>query len=145
MSWATDNIDIATSGLNYGGGWKMHYPPTNTTLGFETFVRNPHGDYWDADIYAANFSQNGQTGRYNLGWYNPISDKRFITDVVLGHASTGIFHMNRVRLRRWRWTPRDIPQYTRLGNNGEWLMAYLGVTWPWDNAILPRNLLASGI
>lgn len=144
MVWARDVMDVNTTTDAYGGGWKMHYPPTNETLGFETLIRNPHGDYWDGDIYSGNVAQNALPGRYSMAWYNPISDKQFISDVILGKDSTGAFHMGRVRMRRWRYSPRQIPNYTRLGTNGEWLHVTVCISWPWDNAILPRNLLALG-
>ena len=64
---------------------------------------------------------------------------------MFAHDALNTFVMGRLRARRWRVMASGlVPRYTRLGTNGEYNYAGNSVLLPWDNAVLPYDLLRSG-
>lgn len=50
----------------------------------------------------------------------------------------------RCKLKNIRIAGTYIPSYHKIGNNGQFLHLTTGVCWPWDNTILPYNLMPGG-
>jgi hypothetical protein len=127
------------SGNHYGGGIYMHNPPDNTLRRYYGFGRRFFGD---DDTNSVGF---GTNGRYNGAYFNTFQNKFLFTDCVAGIPDVaGQYQLARVRLRRARFIAPIIPQFERVGNNGEWLHVLNGVMWPWDNTLLPYNLFLGG-
>ncbi len=140
MIWGNNHPDSATQNENYGGGFYLFNPPTDSTISYTGMARRYSGA--DGVTGGGNAATNG---RLNGAYFNTFQNKFLFTDIVLAQPNIpGQYQMARVRLRRVRLVPPIIPQFQRVGNNGEWLHVINGVMWPWDNSLLPYNLLLGG-
>ncbi len=141
MIWGNNTIDSNTLLQNYGGGFYMFNPPTDSTFNYLAMARRFVGS--DGSTGAANLATNG---RLNGAYFNTFQSKFLFTDIVLAQPTIpGQYQMARARLRRARLVPTIIPNFQRVGNNGEWLHITNGIMWPWDNSLLPYNLLLGGV
>lgn len=140
------NINSTTS--VYGGGFSAFHPPDGTTRAWRGLLRSLSGDYWNGLQYGgSNTPSSVSNGRYNELYFNLFQNKFIMNDFALGNnfdIGTGGFAAIRLKLRRVRWTANIIPAFQRLGDHGEWVHIQNGVLWPWDNGILPYNLLQAG-
>lgn len=145
--WGNDEISPDPASTNYGdAAWYMHTPPLDTIDIWKPLAI----PYW-GQTYATSLGGSGTAlktlipGRRNGMGHNPITDKFYVSDVILSFInSTEFYSLSRVRMRRFRLTSNLTPDFSRLGTNGEWIKLNDGILWPWDNAILPYGLLLSG-
>lgn len=131
-----------TDGYGYGFGF---YMVTSDTKPYKHWLAVHHqaGDFYN--VSAANYMGAYGNGIYNQMFFNPITNKFFFSDAVLGSATTaGQHYLARARLRRTRFIGPIIPQMQRLGDRGEWLHVRSGVCWPWDNALMPATIFHQG-
>lgn len=128
------------NGHHYGTGFRLHNPPDGSLMTYYSFARRVFGN---AD--GTNPIGNATNGRYNGAYFNTFLNKFLFMDIILGRPDiAGQYQLGRVRLRRVRVMPPIAPGYQRIGNNGEWIHIGNGVLWPWDNALLPHDLLLGG-
>jgi hypothetical protein len=138
MTYASTGIVTSTANSGYGGGFYMHNPPDGSTMLYYGFVRRWFGDDTNTAINQTN-------GRYNGSFFNTYQGKFLFSNIILGQPTIATqYQLARVALRRVRILPTILPQFERVGNNGEWLYMQNGVMWPWDNSLLPYNLLLGG-
>lgn len=138
MPFADDPPDMGNSAFHYGGGIYAHNPPDNTFINYYGMGRRFFGD----DLSSLAF---GTNGRFNGAWFNTYQNKFLFTDAVAAQPQIpGQYQLARFRIRRARFIAPIIPQFQRVGNNGEWLHVMNGVMWPWDNTLLSYNLLLAG-
>lgn len=131
---------------NYGGGFFAFHPPTNETRRWRTMIRSLTGDYFNANQYPSNTPNNVTNGRYNEMFFNVQRNKFFMFELACGRGEqVGQFSALRFKLRRVRWLAKIMPINQRFGDFGEWIHTTSGIAWPWDNSILPYNLLARGL
>ena len=129
---------LGSATTHYGGGFYMHNPPDNTTMQYFGMARRFDGVDLSTLVGATN-------GPLNGAYYNTYQNKFLFSDIILANPNnSGQYQLARARLRRVRALPPIIPQFERVGNNGEWLHVVNGVMWPWDNAVLPYNLFLGG-
>lgn len=131
-------------GHHYASGFRMHNPPDGSLMLYYGFVRRLDGRF-DANTspWSIGFATNG---RLNGAYFNTYLNKFIFMDSILCRPDiTGQFQLGRVRIRRARFMPPIVPGYQRIGNNGEWIHINAGVLWPWDNALLPFDLLLGGV
>jgi hypothetical protein len=138
MMWGEDTPHMGDSTKMYGGGFYAHNPPDGSTMQYYPMGRRFLGD--DLLSPAA-----GSNGRQNGIWFNTYRNQFLFTDAVLAQPQIPAqYQLSRMRLRRVRFIPNIIPQFQRIGNNGEWLHVVNGIMWPWDNTLLPYNLFLGG-
>ena len=126
------------SGNHYGGGIYAHNPPNNSLFWYYGMGRR----FFGIDTSTVG---NQTNGRYNGAFFNTYQNKFVFTDAVAAQPQVaGHYQLARVRLRRVRFIAPIIPQFQRVGNNGEWLHVLNGIMWPWDNTLLPYGLFLGG-
>lgn len=145
--WINDPISTSLTSTNYGmDAWKMHHPPNNTVYTFTPLTKASLGSGFHTNYFTgATYIGGIVPGRYSGAVYNPLTNRFFASDVILSLLISDNFCLARVRMRRFRLVGAITPSFTRLGDDGEWLHINQSVAWPWDNAILPDELLKSGI
>lgn len=138
MNFGSVPMTTTDSTQIYGGGFYAINHPDNTTYKTLTLARSIFSD--------AGTEWGGvSAGRNNGAVFNSYQNKFLFSDGVLALPSTpGQFSIARFRLRRVRFMAPIVPQFQRIGNNGEWIHMMNGIMWPWDNALLPYNLLLGG-
>jgi hypothetical protein len=139
----TSNL-LAAAANCYSNGFTAYVPPLSGSRSYSTQARSPVGVYFHNEIFGQRL-YGIPNGRYNGVIHNSINDRFYLTDGVLGRFVTDEYHLMRYRLRRVRFTGPIMPQFTRLGDSGEYIHVSQGVCWPWDNAILPDAFLVSGV
>ena len=138
MTYGSTTPALSTADFAYAGGFYMHNPPDNSTMQYHGNARRFDGI--DTSTLAA-----ATNGALNGAFYNTYQSKFLFSDIVLSNPlNIGQYQMGRVRLRRVRALPPIVPQFERVGNNGEWLHVVNGIMWPWDNTVLPYNLFLGG-
>lgn len=138
IPWALYAPTQTDSANHYGGGIYAHNPPNNTLFQYFGMGRRFFGD----DTNTVGTQTNG---RYNGAFFNTYQNKFLFTDAVAAQPQIGgQFQMARFRLRRARFIAPIIPQFQRIGNNGEWLHVLNGIMWPWDNTLLSYGLFQAG-
>jgi hypothetical protein len=148
MNWSVQAPSIAPTSLAYGAASTyIHHPQNDTVYAYESFAISPYGTGYP-NIYAPN-PHNLSTilsGRPGTMVYNEVTDRFFMSDVLLGLRSVpGQYTLGRVKMRRYRLMANVVPAGTRIGANGEWIYVGGGVLWPWDGAVLPHALFRSGL
>jgi len=138
MEWGQDTPSQTDSSQMYAGGLYMHNPPDRSTMLYYGMGRR----FFANDQNAVG----GQTnGRLNGAFFNTYQNNFLFTDAVLCNPQTpGQYQLARARMRRARFIAPIIPQFQRIGNNGEWLHVINGIMWPWDNTLLSYNLFLGG-
>jgi len=138
MGWGGSTPIQVTNVDHYGAGFYMHNPPDGTTQQYYSMGHRFFGDDTNTVGTATN-------GRQNGAWFNTYLNQFLFTDAVLANPQVaGQYQLARVRLRRVRFIAPIIPQFQRVGNNGEWLHVINGIMWPWDNTLLSYNLFLGG-
>ena len=80
-----------------------------------------------------------------LTGFNIFNGTAISSEVVLSTFATPTqFCYARCKLKNVRMAGPYIPSYHRIGNNGQYIHLINGVCWPWDNTILPYNLMPGG-
>lgn len=133
-------VYTSSSTAGYGGGYIMrtHSSDIYGTRGYKTLVKAIRGD-GTPDVFGQNLSD------YRIG-YNTIAGTIPISDAVLCLPDVANqFQLARVRLRTAKFTGTHVPKHHRIGLNGEFMQVSNGVCWPWDNTIMPLQLLLFGI
>lgn len=138
MNWGSVPLVSTDGNQTYGGGLYVINHPDNTTYKTLTLARTIFSDTgtpWGSVV----------AGRTNGAVFNSFQNKFLFSDGTLSlPAVAGQFSMCRFRLRRVRFMAPIVPQFQRIGNNGEWIHMMNGIMWPWDNTLLPYNLLLGG-
>lgn len=153
----TGSLYTSSSTLSYGGGWIMrsHYSDPQTfqsagTRNFRTLTKSLFGDgvFPNSAGSAGTLFNQGIFGQslsdYRLG-YNTVAGTIPMADGLL--SVTGVsnqFSFARVRLRTVKFTGTHVPSHHRMGLNGEFIQLQNGICWPWDNTIMPHQLLLFG-
>lgn len=148
----TGSLYTSSSTLSYGGGWQMRTHSADITLirNFRTLVKSMYADgRWPSGegssgglINQGVFGQG--TNDYRIG-YNTIAGTIPMSEGLLSQSGVANqFSFARVRLRTVRFTGTHVPSHHRLGLNGEWIQLQNGICWPWDNTIVPQQLLLFG-
>ena len=145
-NWGSNVLDTSDGDIAYGANaFRMHTPPTDSVDVWRPLVIPYQGVGYASPTHGATRPAGLTPGRYSTVAHNPVTDKFFVSDVILAMIdSSTIWSMGRVRMRRWRMTTDLTPDFSRLGENGEWIKLNDGILWPWDNAILPQPLLPDG-
>ncbi len=134
----------------FGAGWVLANPLDNLALRrYHPLVKNLFGSNVGAGgLYGGN---NGNAmgfignGRYADAFFNPLTRKYIVQDIILAHRITGSsYTMGRVQLRRVAFATGPYERMRKLGTNGEWIAIADGILWPWDNANLPRTAYPIG-
>ena len=155
VAWTMWTDSGGTAGLSpttgsYAQGWKMVCQDgvlrdwvanvrVPSALGERThyLVTPASGGVWYGFTQAnAQFGTGPGRSHFNL-----FSGTYATTDAVLmqtGSVANQQFSMSRVRLRRVRFSARNLPPYLRLGER--WVHVGGGVLWPWDGSQLPEGL-----
>jgi len=142
MFQTTDNgagLTTSSTTEGYGGGFYMGTHRSDTTIArkHRTLVKAMRGD-GTPDVFGQQLSD------YRVG-YNTVAGTIPSSDAIL--CLPGIsnqFSLARARLRSVKFTGTHVPQHHRIGLNGEWIQMPRGICWPWDNTIIPFQLLLFG-
>lgn len=153
----TGSLYTSSSTLSYGGGWLMRSHPSDPqtfqsagTRNFRTLTKSMFGDgtFPNSVGTAGTLFNQGIFGQsisdYRLG-YNTVAGTVPMADGLL--SVTGVsnqFSFARVRLRTVKFTGTHVPSHHRLGLNGEFIQLQNGICWPWDNTIIPHQILLFG-
>jgi len=125
---------------SYGGGFVMrtHSSDVVTARSYRTLVKAMRGD-GTPDVFGQNLSD------YRVG-YNTIEGTIPASDAILCLPSiSNQYSLARVRLRTVKFTGTHVPKHHRIGLNGEFIQMQNGICWPWDNTIIPFQLLVFGV
>lgn len=146
----TGLIYTSSTTLSYGGGFIMrsHSSDPTTSRSYRTLVKALQGDGL-MTVNGSNLSPaQGVFGQdlsdFRLG-FNTVAGTLPMSDGIL--CLPGVsnqFSLARVRLRTVKFTGTHVPKYHRIGLNGEFIQMQNGICWPWDNAIVPVQLLLFG-
>jgi len=138
------------STTSYGGGFRMrtHSADTSTIRTYRTLVKSLFGD---GTLAFPTYSDSGGQGTfgqrlidYRIG-YNTIAGTIPMSDAILAQTGTANqFSLARVRLRTVKFTGVHVPKHHIIGLNGEFIQMTNGICWPWDNTIIPHQLLLFG-
>lgn len=135
----TGSLYTSSASLSYGGGFVMrtHSADPVSSRAYRTLVKAMRGD-GTPDVFGQNLSD------YRIG-YNTVAGTIPVSDAIL--ALTGVanqFSLARCRLRTVKFTGTHVPPHHRIGLNGEFIQLQNGICWPWDNTIMPQQLLLFG-
>lgn len=145
MNPGSNSVTTTSTTLNYGGGFSAFHPPDGTTRSWQSMIRSPFGDYFNSLPAPSNKPDNIANGRFNEAFFNVFTNKFLMFDLAMGLPGiTNQYAAMRFKLRRVRWVPKLTPTNQRFGDHGEWVHINNGILWPWDNSILPYNLLFAG-
>jgi hypothetical protein len=140
-AWGVSSINVTSATADLGGYWWMRCPDT-VTRNHRALTRSVLGMGTDATLNEGFGFNNNLSG--DLGFNYPRG-LTLTSPVLLGHHTTaGQFTLARGQLRRIRMSTTALPNYKRIGTNGEWLHLNSSILFPWDNTILPFNLMALG-
>lgn len=137
----TGRLSTSSTTSSYGGGWTMrtHQSDSFTSRPYRTLVKAFRGD-GTPDVFGANLTD------YRIG-FNTVDGTIPESDAIL--CLPGIinqFSLARVKLRSVKFTGQHVPQFHRIGTNGEFLQITqtTGICWPWDNTIHLGKILFYG-
>jgi hypothetical protein len=135
----TNGLTTSSSTGSYGGGFVMraHSSDFIGNRAHKTLVKALRGD-GTPDVFGSNLND------YKVG-YNTIAGTIPVSDGLL--ALTGIanqYSLARARLRTVKFTGTHVPKHHRIGLNGEFIQMQNGICWPWDNTIIPFQLISFG-
>lgn len=146
----TGLIYTSSTTLSYGGGFIMrsHSSDTTAARSYRTLVKAMQGD-GEIQVNGSPVSPaQGVFGQnlsdYRLG-FNTIAGTVPVSDGIL--CLPGVSNqwaLGRARLRTVKFTGTHIPKHHRIGLNGEFIQMQNGICWPWDNTIIPFQLLLFG-
>jgi len=139
--WGVANMIVTSSTLNLSGYWWMVCPDTVTRnhLPLTRSVQGIGTDSTASEGLAFNDNLDGDRG------FNYPRGLGLTSPVLIGHHKTaGQYALARAQLRRMRMATTALPNYKRIGTNGEWLHLNTSILFPWDNTILPFNLMSLG-
>lgn len=139
MTWGQENIRTNQTTTNYGGGFVMRWQD-GVTRKMRTISKSYFGNGDATKTFGhPTFTDGNYAFSTSLG-------KVLATEA--GLAGVGVaaqYQLNRCRFKYLRLISAAIPSYHRVGDNGEYIHLQSGVCVPWDNTILPSNLLPYGI
>jgi hypothetical protein len=146
----TGSLYTTSSTLSYGGGFLMRThsgDPTNIR-GFRTLTKSLYADGTYPNSSGGSPSGQGTFGQstsdYRIG-YNTIAGTIPMAEGLLSQSGiANQYSFARARLRAIRFTGTHVPPHHRLGLNGEFIQLQNGICWPWDNTIIPQQLLLFG-
>lgn len=146
----TGSLYTTSSTLSYGGGFLMRThsgDPTNIRS-FRTLTKSLYADGTYPNSSGGSPSGQGTFGQstsdYRIG-YNTIAGTIPMAEGLLSQSGVANqFSFARARLRTVRFTGTHVPPHHRLGLNGEFIQLQNGICWPWDNTIMPQQLLLFG-
>ena len=136
---STGSLLTNSTTASYGGGFIMstHKSDLVPTRNYRTLVKAMRGD-GTPDVFGQQLTD------YRIG-YNTVAGTIPISEAVL--SLVGIvnqFTFARVKLRTVRFTGTHVPPQHRMGLNGEFIQMQNGICWPWDNTIIPHQMLLFG-
>jgi hypothetical protein len=127
-------------GSNYGGGFRMTGTDNSTRTAY-TLVKCLAGD-------ANNFNYGlvpGQSLTDPFLGFNVFNGTVVSSEALLAFTGDPTqWNMARAKLKNVRFSGPFMPAYHRIGNNGQFIHLTNGICWPWDNTILPFNLMPQG-
>jgi hypothetical protein len=134
----TQRLDTSSTTSSNGGGWTMRSHPSDSTTArsYRGLVKAFRGD-GTPDVFGRGLSD------FRIG-FNTVNGTIPESDVLLCLPGvTGQFSLARVRLRSVKFTGTHVPQFHRIGLNGEFLQItqFSGLCWPWDNTIHVGKIL----
>jgi hypothetical protein len=146
----TGIIYTSSTSLSYGGGFVMrsHSSDTTTARAYRTLVKAMMGDGL-IQVNGGNLNPaQGVFGQdlsdFRLG-FNTVAGTIPVSDGILCLPSvSNQFTLARARLRTVKFTGTHVPKHHRIGLNGEFIQMQNGICWPWDNTIIPVQLLLFG-
>jgi hypothetical protein len=146
----TGSLYTTSSTLSYGGGFLMRThsgDPTNIRA-FRTLTKSLYADGTYPNSSGGSPSGQGTFGQstsdYRIG-YNTIAGTIPMAEGLLSQSGiANQYSFARARLRTVRFTGTHVPPHHRLGLNGEFIQLQNGICWPWDNTIMPQQLLLFG-
>lgn len=145
MNFGVDSSWTNSTTRMYGGGFSAFHPIDGTTRLWRSQIRSLTGDHFNSAHYPSNVPQNIVNGRYNEAFFNVHLNKFMMFEMAMGRGTVlRDFNAMRFKLRRVRWIAPIVPQFQRIGDQGEWIHVINGILWPWDNAVLPYNLFVGG-
>ena len=140
MLWGDANSSSFSTGsttLGYSGGVAM-VGQDGVFRKYRTLCRSLMGDGASGYVFGTNMTN-------PIYGFNPLQNGIMTSGGLLcSIGQVGQYSYARARLRNVRFTGAFVPPYHRIGNSGEWLHITNGVLWPWDNTILPLNLMQNG-
>lgn len=143
----TGSLTTNSSTLSYGGGWNMRTHSSDITAirNFRTLTKSLYGDgtFGSSPLLGQGvFGQN--ISDYRIG-YNTIAGTIPIAEGLLSQSNIATqFSFARAKLRTVRFTGTHVPSHHRIGLNGDFIQLQNGICWPWDNTIIPQQLLLFG-
>jgi len=142
-----NNSGIRSDTYQYGNGiWVQCYDGTMRKAGALTRALLGNGGAQDRFAGYSPLVIGGQFGDTSYAWLPSLS-KVFISEALVGSLPTwpvGQMFEARMKMRSVRYVPGGWQSYRRFGDLGEWLHLVNGVCIPWDNGILPYNLMQLG-
>lgn len=135
----TGSLYTSSTTASYGGGFLMrgHESDATAIRNWRTSVKAFRGD-GTPDVFGQNLSN------YLIG-YNTVAGTVPQSFGVLGLPGVvNQFALVRCQLRSCIFTGTHIPSYHRIGTNGSFIQIQNGICWPWDNTIMPQQLLFYG-
>lgn len=156
IAWTTwSNAGPSQIASTYYNGVRM-VGRDNTAKSYTTLVRSIHGtnvepNYTGVSYGQGHWQQFSPLGsfRFPLVAYDREDNKYVTSDGILMYPHAPEFTVARVRLRRVRFTSRQLGFAGRVGDPITdpygWLHVSNGVLWPWDNSILPQRLWRFGV
>jgi hypothetical protein len=137
----TGRLDTQQTTSSYGGGWIMRTHPSDSTTArsYRALVKAFRGD-GTPDVFGRNLTD------YKIG-FNTVEGTIPQSDVILCLPGiTNQYSLARVKLRSVKFTGTHVPQFHRIGLNGEFLQItqFSGLCWPWDNTIHLSKILFYG-
>lgn len=156
MMWFMWQNSVAASGLSpttgsYANGIKM-VCHDGVTREWTTIVRTPVpiGDHVHYNVTPSNGGiwyglSKGNEQLLGRSHFNSFNNTYMSSDAMLMQTGSIVNQQHsfaRVRLRRVRFTGRNLAPYTRLGE--KWVHIGGGIMWPWDGSQVPYGLFWDG-
>jgi hypothetical protein len=138
--------NTSTTLANYGGGFAM-VGTDGITRKHDVLVKSMTGDSnFGNGSNGAIFGTVPGTSLSNFtNGFNVYNGTAVSSECILStHATVGQFCLARCKLKNVRIAGPYIPAFHKIGNVGQYIHLTNGICWPWDNTILPFNLMPQG-
>lgn len=148
--WTNSAQGMSPTTGSYANGFKMRCQD-GVTRDWITLVKAPTANGTNVNFALTPGSGGMWYGftqpnvNYGRVHYNSFSGTYMTTDAVLMQSGSAVnqqYSMSRVRLRRVRFSARNLSPYLRLGDR--WMHVGGGVLWPWDGSQVPEGLFWEG-
>lgn len=142
--YGNQTLETSKTSISFGHlGYRMFNHITDTVDVWQPQCLSPTGPVFHGTFFNNTGQLSGlRPGKWSGVGHDQHTDEFFVTDIILSYIlDPSFFAAHRVRIRRLKLTSDLMPNYSRLGLNGEWIKLNNGILVPWDGSSLFEKLL----